>query len=225
MSYTPSPGTYPAPVAPARAPRQALGLPAGSVRAILALAVLGLLWLIVLRPLFGQPAPLGEFKLPLVFVYLQLLMVLILAHFFAAHGSSIRPGDAGRSPLGLPRGSVRFLLLAGYLGLIFYLWHTKPNFEYPPQGEFLLLLAVMLTSFFAGHLLTAAVRAMSGGTLPAWFQDIQAWVALMALLALAVILVVQLFINPSLSLGTQIEMPTVEAILAGLVGFYFGARS
>ena len=32
-------------------------------------------------------------------------------------------------------------------------------------------------------------------------------------------------INPSLSLGQEIPLPVLEAILAALVGFYFGARS
>jgi hypothetical protein len=210
--------------APLPPSRHALGLPAGSIRALLALSVLGLLWLLVLRPLPGQEGAVGDIKLPTVFMDLQILMVLILAHYFAAHGHSIRPGGVGRSPLGLPRGSVRFLLLAGYLGLAVYLYHTQPQFEYPSTSALILFL-VLLSAFFLGHLLTAAVRGLSGGVLPYWFQDIQAWVALLAMLCMAVILIIVLFINPSLSQDLQIPMPTVEAVLAGLVGFYFGARS
>jgi hypothetical protein len=210
---------------PARPKRHALGLPAGSVRALLALAVLGLLWLIVLFPLPGQPAPEGERKMDLVFVYLQMLMVLILAHFFTAHGGSIRSHPEARSPLGLPRGSIRFLLLAGYLGLTYYLWTHQLSFDYPPQGKFLLLLALLLSAFFLGHILTGLVLRLSGGELPFWFQDIQAWVALLALLALGILLVVQLFINPTLAEPQRLNLQMVEAGLAALVGFYFGARS
>jgi hypothetical protein len=220
MSVAP-PG-YPAQPPPRR---HALGLPAGSIRALLALSVLGLLWLLVLRPLPGQAEPAGKIKLPLVFVYLQLLMVLILAHFFTAHGGSIHPGRSERSPLGLPRGSVRFILLAGYLGLTYYLYRTNPDFTFPPTGEFFRLLALLLTGFFIGHILTAVVSRASGGALPFWFQDIQAWVALLALLALGIISLVQLFINPSLDESQRIDVPTVEAFLAATVGFYFGARS
>ena len=204
--------------------RHALGLPAGSIRALLALAVLGLLWLLALCPMPVQGATAGEIKLPTVFMDLQILMVLILAHFFAAHGNSIRAGGAGRSPLGLPRGSVRFLLLAGYLGLAAFLYHTQPQFEYPSTSAIILLL-VLMSGFFLGHLLTGAVRTFSGGVLPFWFQDLEAWVALLAIICMAIILIVQLFINPSVTLGEKIEMPIVEAILAALVGFYFGARS
>jgi hypothetical protein len=212
----------PAPAFPP--PRHALGLPAGSVRAMLALSVLGLLWLLALQPMPGKGQPLGQIELPTVFMDLQILMVLILAHFFAAHGHSIRTHAEQRSPLGLPRGSVRFLLLAGYLALAVYLYRTQPKFEYPSQSALILLL-VLISGFFLGHLLTAAVRVMSGGVLPYWFQDVEAWVALLAIICMAILFIVLLFINPSLSLEQKIDLPFVEAILAALVGFYFGARS
>ena len=41
----------------------------------------------------------------------------------------------------------------------------------------LLLLAVLLSAYFLGHLITGLVRFVSGGVLPAWFQDVQAWFA------------------------------------------------
>jgi hypothetical protein len=191
---------------------------------LLALSVLGLLWLLALQPMPDHGEPLGQIKLPTVFMNLQILMVLILAHYFAAHGHSIRRDASQRSPLGLPRGSVRFLLLAGYLGLSIYLYRTQPAFEYPSTSAIILLL-VLISGFFLGHLMTAAVRMVSGGVLPYWFQDIEAWVALLAVLCMGILFIVLLFINPSLSLEQKIDLPQVEAILAGLVGFYFGARS
>ncbi len=206
-------------------PRQALGLPAGSVRALLGLSVLGLMWLLLtMRLLPDQTEPAARAKLSAEFVYLQLLMILILVHFFTAHGSSIRPGPGDRSPLGLPRGSVRFVLLAGYLGLAYYMWHHQLKFDYPLQSNFLLEVALLLTAFFVGHVITGLVRGATGAIPPA-FQDIEAWVALMALIVLGILVVIQVFINPGLSLGDQIEPALVEGILAALVGFYFGARS
>ena len=205
-------------------PRHALGLPAGSVRALLAFSVLGLLWLLALQPMHGHSEALGAVQLPTVFMDLQILMVLILSHFFAAHGQSIRADASQRSPLGLPRGSVRFLLLTGYLGLAGYLYYTQPKFEYPSSSALILLL-VLISGFFLGHVLTGTVRLMSGGVLPFWFQDVQAWAALLAILCMGVLLIILIFINPSLSLGQEINPPVLEAILAALVGFYFGARS
>jgi hypothetical protein len=215
--------TDPPPVAAAPAPRHALGLPAGSIRSLLALGVLAYLWVLALHPFYeGQPPAAAQ--LPLAFVYLQILMVLILASFFAAHGSTIGPRASPRSPWGLPRGTIRGVLLLGYLGLAAFLYHTQPAFEYPPTGAFLLLLLLVLSAFFAGHVLTAVVRGLSRGALPFWFQDLQAWVALLALLCLGILVLAQV-INTSLPVGQKLDLPMLESVLAALVGFYFGARS
>src|SRR5437879_6501759 len=97
--------------------RHPLGLPAGSIRAMMALGVLGMLWAIVLATKDGH--------LPLFFVYLLYLLILILAHYFAAHGVSIARVPGERSPLGLPRGSIRFLLLAGIIGLVVWFYYHQ----------------------------------------------------------------------------------------------------
>ena len=209
-------------VAPPLQTRHALGLPAGSVRALLAFGVLGLSWLIVWR--YGQ----GGEKLPLAFIYLQYLGVLILAHFFAAHGGTIGPHI---STLLVAAGSARrygasMLLVAGYLGLAFFMyWHTQLDFTEPAKGQQPLLILLLLTAFFVGNILTGIVRVFSGGVLPFWFQDMEAWVALIALLVLGILAMIHLFINPTLDSDKRIDMPTLEAILAAAVGFYFGARS
>lgn len=211
--------TVPAPV---RAHRHALGLPAGSVRALLALSVLGLLWLIVV----GQPvSDTGPRKIPELFIYLQMLMLLILAHYFSAHGSTIGAVVDTRSPLGLPRGSVRFLLLVGYAALVVFLVRNKNDFEMPQQGDILEQITLLLSAFFVGHYLTMIVRAMSGGQLPYAFQDFQAWIALLAMVGLAVLFVIHLFINPSVSPDMKVGTLPLDTILAALIGFYFGSRS
>src|SRR5438105_1182148 len=126
--------------------RHALGLPAGSVRALLAFMVLGLLWAVA----YHAQGP----ELPLVFVYLLYMMILILAHYFAAHGSSIRAAQVSEaSPLGLPRGSVRFLLLAGFGGLVFWFFYAKREFESLPSAPLSLPL-IMLSAFFLGYLVS-----------------------------------------------------------------------
>jgi hypothetical protein len=212
MSATTSP-------APAREPRHALGLPAGSIRALLAFGVLGYLWILVLRnPSFNK-------EVSLAVIYLQFLMILILAHFFTAHGNTIGDKVSKRSPLGLPRGSVRLLLLGGYLGLAAFLYKTQPKFQFPQTGPILLMLLVMISAYFLGHVLTGLMSFLNRGTLPPWFQDIQAWVALLALFLLGIILIVRLVINTELPLEKQLDLPMTETVLGGLVGFYFGARS
>jgi hypothetical protein len=95
----------------------------------------------------------------------------------------------------------------------------------PETGPVILMLLVLISGYFLGHILTGAMRILAGGTLPAWFQDMQAWVALLALFLLGAIVIIRLVINTSLPLETRIDIPNTEAVLAGLVGFYFGARS
>jgi hypothetical protein len=198
--------------------RHALGLPAGSVRALLAFMVLAVLWLLAL---YGQT---DQGKLPLTFVYLQYVMILVLAHFFAAHGNTIGQHISARSPLGLPAGSVRFLLLAGYVGLIVWLIYNRREFEESPEGKLTMPL-VLVSGFILGFVVTKMVHVVSGPQLPFWFQDVQAWVALLSMLGLTILVLVHTVINPTLQLSQQITTGTVETIVAGLVGFYFGARS
>jgi hypothetical protein len=200
--------------------RHALGLPAGSVRGLLAVGVMGLSWLLLWR--YGS---LGE-KLPLAFVYLQVLSVLTLAHFFAAHGGTIGPKTGSRSPLWLPSGTLRLVLVIGYLGLaVFLFMHSQITFTMPDQGQWVLIILVVLTCFFVGHLATVLVRFFSAGITPFWFEDLEAWVALIALILLGVLTVLHALINPTLDPEHKLDWPTVDAILAGLVGLYFGARS
>ena len=61
--------------------------------------------------------------------------------------------------------------------------------------------------------------------MPAWFQDLQAWFALLALFLLGIVVIVRLVINTSLPLEKQIGLEHIEVALAGFVGFYFGSRS
>lgn len=215
------PGLDPAATAPAapRHRRHALGLPAGSVRALLAFLVLAVLWLLALYGLTDK----GE--IPLAFIYLQYVMILILAHFFAAHGSTIGRHVSPHSPLWLPAGTVRFLLLAGYVGLIVWLVYNQRQFEPVPEGHLVLPL-VLIAGFFVGYVITKVVLALSGtGQLPFWFQDVQAWFALLASIGLTVIVILHLFILPTIEQSLHFSTTTFETIVAAVVGFYFGARS
>jgi hypothetical protein len=207
----------PPPVRPVRR-RHALGLPAGSVRALLASLVLGLLAVLIVT---GK-----EDSVPTLYNYLWYLLFMILAHFFAAHGNTIRSQPDERSPLGLPRGFFRFVFFAGFVGLIAWLYHQHQSFEPPPMSSAANPL-VLLAGFFLGVCISRAVRFMSGDQGPPfWFQDVQAWIALLAVAALVVQVVVFVFINPSVSEDMQLlKDGKWDGIAAALIGFYFGARS
>src|SRR5262249_23949928 len=150
--------------------RHALGMPPGSVRALLALMVVGLVcpsMLIHTDKALAIPA------------YLIYLLFLVLGHYFAARGS-VRPGDDAwnRQPLNLPRGCIRLVLLGSLLGTTIYRFSTDPEgFEnqWLKTVEGLaavpMMPVIMLTAFFVGALL----RMTIGRNPPAWWQDIEAW--------------------------------------------------
>jgi hypothetical protein len=115
-------------------------------------------------------------------------------------------------------------LMAGYLGLAYFTYQAQPAFTFPDTGPFILLGMVLLSGFFLGHLLSGLVRGLSGGITPYWYQDIQAWVALIAVGLLVLVALIHV-INLSLPTDLELEGQWIQAILAAAVGFYFGARS
>src|SRR4051794_19805111 len=92
-------------------PRPPLGLPAGSIRGILALQIALIFWMLLLAPNdVVVPIPLN--------LYFLLATVMI---FFVSHGKSIaRKADSEPSPLWLPGGTLPFIILAGSAAVIAY---------------------------------------------------------------------------------------------------------
>src|SRR5262245_59920448 len=84
----------------------ALGLPSGSIRALLAILIFGTIW----APLLTQPGA----EIP---AYLRDLLFIIMGHYFAARHLAPEDPEPGPPPLFLPRGSVRFLLIAGSIAV------------------------------------------------------------------------------------------------------------
>jgi hypothetical protein len=198
--------------------RHALGLPAGSVRALLTSLVFGLLAAIMITK--------QQEQVQTLYSYLWYLLVLIIAHYFAAHGNSIRSHSDERSPLGLPRGFFRFVFIAGFVGLIAWLYQQQHDFQ-PRQMTSAANPLILLAGFFLGVCVARAVRFTSGDLGPPfWFQDVEAWIALLATLILIVQVVVWVFINPYVSEPFQLfKDGQWDGVVAALIGFYFGARS
>jgi hypothetical protein len=198
--------------------RHALGLPAGSVRALLTALVFGLLATIIITQ--------HQAEVPTLYNYLWYLLLLIIAHYYAAHGNSIRTHEGEKSPLGLPRGFFRFLFFIGFILLIIWLYYEHQSFAPPSQSPAANPL-VLLAGFFAGVGVARLVRWTHGEQGPPfWFQDLQAWIALIAVLVLIVEVCVRVFINPTVPPEQQLfKDGQWEGVFAALVGFYFGARS
>lgn len=217
LDFANAPPSVPRPV---RA-RHPLGLPAGSVRSVITLMVAGLVWALILM------ARNEIIEIPLYLVY---LMFLILGSFFAAHGNTIAAGQSPEpSPLHLPRGTLRWLLVLGFFGTIgWYVWSRGdfPDLRIENPREHPYLIVWILGAFFLGILIDRTVDRLSGGPAgpPAAYQDLLAWVSLLAMLGLAIEVVILLMINPTLE-GGGINMPKWQTFLAAIISFYFGARS
>src|SRR5262245_23869097 len=88
--------------------RNPLGLPAGSVRAITTIAIVLMFWAYLV-----YPPP--EVKVP---SYLYCLTILVFV-FFAAHRNTIAPeGTKHHSPLYLPKGTIRTLIIVGTVAVL-----------------------------------------------------------------------------------------------------------
>lgn len=189
--------------------RHPLGLPAGSVRALLALAITAMFWIYVVA--VPTPVPL----------YLYFLLALVPA-FFAGHGVSI--AQSGPNPLYLPRGTIRGLLLAISLGVLVWQLTTEPDAlkDFEPAAAELKDWPLYFLALVGGCSLGWLIGRGPWRNWPA-FQDIQAWLSLLALFAFAIEIVIDLVIKPQSPLLAERQI--WHALVIGIIGFYFASRS
>jgi hypothetical protein len=199
--------------------RHALNLPAGSVRAAHVLGVVGLICAIILVP---SQTPVA------IPPYLVYLLFLMLGHYFAAHGVTIASrDDPSPSPLYLPGGMVRLLVVLALAGTIGWkLYSDEPGFleQYEASLRELELQPVMPLVILGGFLVGVVIHTIVGRENPpvAW-QDFEAWVSVLALCGLGFAALNHLVIQTHIDV--PFGMPLWESILGGVIAFYFGARS
>lgn len=201
--------------------RHAFGLPPGSVRAMLALLIAATICgTLALRPDREVPS------------YLRDLMFIILGHYFAvrgrARGSPEGPDAGAPPPLYLPRGTVRLLLVLGFVAVAALLarqGRLLPIDENP--GSVTLLL---VGGFLLGALLKWVLGRFSTGGKPRWYRILEDAKAVVALASAAVLVVLCWdqawpFLPEAMS-GTipRLGEHGPEHLAAALVGFYFGSR-
>jgi hypothetical protein len=193
--------------------RHALGMPAGSVRSILALLVVLLVCGVMLVPGRKELLP----------PYLLYLMFLILGHFFAALGHH---DPEQHAPLSIPRTLVR-LAIIGALGatITWKLYHDPDDLK----DKWMASLAQVQEQWFmplllmGGFFVGIIMRMFVGRNPKPMAQDFEAWVALIAVIGLFIMALVHLVISPST--GEPVSLPKFEGFLAAVIDFYFGARS
>jgi len=200
--------------------RHALGLPAGSIRAAHVLVIIGITCALIVNP--------QNLEIPIP-AYLIYLTFLILGHYFASHGNTIAPRDSDQhSPLYLPGGTVRFLIILALGGAIGWKMYHNPealrqqfvtSLDALKEQPYLPIL--ILGAFLVGVMLRSIVGRSNP---PQWLQDFEAWISLIALIGLGIAACIHLVIIPSMEVP-WLQLPTWEGILGAVIAFYFGERS
>ena len=188
-------------------PPQPLGLPSGSVRAVIALILCGTLWFQVLK---------GE-AIEDILVESALLVVGFYFGVRSGTGPPIAPATAEgmRHPLFLPRGSIRFVLLLGFFGVIAYMWYRSRGI---PEA-FTLILEV-LASYVIGYIASAIIaRRQKAGKKPS-----RALAVFRNANAIAAMLLVGYLCGALLFSWPRFFPEYTKNALAWIVAYYFGSR-
>jgi hypothetical protein len=203
----------------------ALGLPAGSVRALLAVLVFATVWgMLLVRP--SQVVP----------DYLSDLMFVIMGHYFATrkrNAAAAAPGDElGPPPLFLPRGSIRLFLAAGSaaVAVVLYQRGVLSRVDRNPGVTTLLLIGGFLVGVILNTLISRWRARVHRGHRA--IEDMQALAAMGAGLLLVALVWNRLFpVVPPDDLDALVKgwghlgRLGIEHLLAAVIGFYYGSRS
>ncbi len=203
------------PMRASRLERHPLGLPPGSVRALLCLIVISF---VVAQTARG---------IGVAVVWQESLMIM-LAHYFTTRrlvplSKELRSRleesgqiDREANPLHLPKHSVRVLIIAAFVGLGVYLYREGRLFETRS-----LPLLVSVGAYLLGTLAKGTLTWLSRNrnTLaPTW------WIDFKASATLAIVLVTVALQLGGLTSVAGLETARLEDFSLGLVLFYFGSR-
>jgi hypothetical protein len=178
-----------------------LGLPTGSVRALLTLLIVAVVIVQVAR---GQPIEL---------LWAETLMIALAHYFTSRRFINLSPDvirrlteeghiEAESNPLFLPRHSIRVIVVLAFVGLAVHLYRQNQLFE----SQALPILGVVL-AYLLG--IVTGIRRLRG------WEDLKAIVVLLVLIYTA---------GASLANHPELVPDTLRNIALGLVLFYFGSR-
>lgn len=183
-----------------------LNLPRGSIRALITLSLLGVLFALLVL------------DRPVSIVYAALVLS-ILGHYFGSRKAEAKAEDeAPRTPpLGLPNGSIRTIILLSFAGVGYWLW-DQGRLEWGDPTDttlvFFLLGGAMIVGFFIRSLLNLLGRR-NWGSGHRLVQNAKSIVTILATGLLAV----------STCLGNEeVANQNIALICAPIVGYYFGSR-
>jgi hypothetical protein len=153
---------------------------------------------------------------------------MMLGHYFAAHGTTIATrNDPAPSPLHLPGGVVRFLVIVALLGCFGYKMYDDAaglQSQFEASLDELKKQPEMPLVILGGFILGVLVRCIVGrSNPPAVWQDIEAWFSLLAFVGLSVAAVIHIIIDPTME--ARLMLNVWESSVGGVIAFYFGERS
>jgi hypothetical protein len=164
--------------------------------------------------------------------YLRDLLFIIMGHYFASRHRAGLAEEPGPSPLFLPKGTVRFLLIAGCVG-VGALLYSRGQLTSPGSNP-----GVVTLWLVGGFLLGVALNTLTGWALgrdrraPRFVEDTRALVSMLAALVLVGLVWNRLYAVVPPEQIDQAVAPVfhfgkfrLEHALAAVVGFYFGSRS
>ena len=180
-----------------------LNLPRGSVRALITLTLMGVLWTLMLL----------DRALPLVLCYLALMA---LSSYFGTRGGDMVT-DSKRCPLFLPRGSIRILVVVGFAVVAYFLWDQgRLTVDMRDRSAaMLVLVAALSVGLLARKLADALSRGAATPTRQA-FENLKS----VFVLALTAFLALVWIVAPA-----KPEVENLALLSAPLLVFYFGSRN
>ncbi len=189
-----------------------LGLPTGSVRALLTLIVVAV---VVTKMVFHHPPD---------SIWIETLLIALAHYFTSRRFVALSPDimrrleddgaiDRERQPLYLPKNTIRFIIIAAFVGLGAHLYREERLFE-PKTISLLSMVFAYLLGAIAGGISNWFNRRRSQPASGTW-GDIKALVVLAGMLTIAVV--------ELLDAGALLH-PLVERVSLGLTLFYFGSR-
>ena len=189
-----------------------LGLPTGSVRALLTLIVVAV---VVTKMVFHHPPD---------SIWIETLLIALAHYFTSRRFVALSPEimrrleddgaiDRERQPLYLPKNTIRFIIIAAFVGVGAHLYREERLFE-PKTISLLSMVFAYLLGAIAGGISNWFNRRRSQPASGTW-GDIKALVVLAGMLTIAVV--------ELLDAGALLH-PLVERVSLGLTLFYFGSR-
>ena len=180
-----------------------LSLPRGSVRALVTLALLGVLWTLMLS---GREVPLS----------LAFVVLLVLGHYFGSRGGREKvPGE--RQPLYLPRGSIRTVIILGFAAAGWFLWDQGRlvlSIEDRNMAIFFILGALLL-----GFVVRKIADMLSGGKMTRprrLFENVKAILVIAATVLFAIFCLLE---------KKEEGLENLALAAVPVIVFYFGSRT